>query len=69
MGIIKNFLNKYILHPSFLIKEEGDMIQKEEDYCDQFSKIQIDINNIKSSYPEMIRKSLEYDFKLELILK
>jgi hypothetical protein len=34
----------------------------EEDYCDQFSKIQIDINNIKSSYPEMIRKSLEYDF-------
>lgn len=47
----------------FLNKEKNILPKKvEEDYCDQFSKIQIDINNIKSSYPEMIRKSLEYDF-------
>lgn len=51
IDFIKKFLNK-----------EKNILPVEEDYCDQFSKIQIDINNIKSSYPEMIRKSLEYDF-------
>lgn len=45
-----------------LINKENILPKVEEDYCDQFSKIEIDINNIKSSYPEMIRKSLEYDF-------